>query len=215
MKRLLILCAMLAALLVPNLAQAAPFIYGPSGSAASFDDSKTVYDNLLSIVDASNITTLAPGAIDTGEARLYTGIGYSDKAHKAGLKVEVGNNNTVGSTTGDFIIDEEYSADEMTFRFWDYSRNKDSKKILAAILGDSSFLTEVYQVDTDVTLVLGGENFTFEAGTIFFGFAIPGGGNVTDFIMAVSPASAVPVPAAVWLLGSGMAGIAALRRKLR
>ena len=53
----------------------------------------------------------------------------------------------------------------------------------------------------------------FEAGTIIFGFNDLGGDdNHDDFILA---ARQVPIPGALWLLGSGLIGLVGLRRKLK
>lgn len=53
-------------------------------------------------------------------------------------------------------------------------------------------------------------------GTVFMGFDL-GGGNGADMVLLLTPAGTynpVPLPAAVWLFGTGVAGLAVMRRKL-
>lgn len=61
--------------------------------------------------------------------------------------------------------------------------------------------------------VLNGKTLT--VGTLLIGFNDKGGGDsdFDDFILAAKPKPAnTPIPAAVWLLGSGIAGLAGIRR---
>lgn len=92
-------------------------------------------------------------------------------------------------------------------------------RVSVSILGDTplhSVIKDAYSVSikNNVTYEYDGKSMTIYGGTKFLFVQTLDG----DFVFAMTPAgiyNAVPVPAAVWLLGSGLAGVAALRRKLR
>lgn len=83
----------------------------------------------------------------------------------------------------------------------------------------------VANITVDVFMFFGHETLAYEwdgkmidlvPGTVFVGFNL-GGGNNMDMVLALTPAgtfNAVPLPAAALLLGSGVAGLTVLRRKL-
>lgn len=81
--------------------------------------------------------------------------------------------------------------------------------------GGETLFSETLTFDLDFNRVL---NLPVDNAMISFVFAMGGASLGFDVLIdnvTLGPASpAVPVPAAVWLLGSGLAGIVALRRKM-
>lgn len=77
--------------------------------------------------------------------------------------------------------------------------------------------SQVYMTQGSNPLVYEWDNKTISlvSGIAFMGFTIGAGPDAMDIVVAFAPTEsfATPVPAAVWLLGSGIAGLVALRRK--
>lgn len=212
MKRLLIIFTLLTLLLAPQLARAESFMFGNI-----FQTNQSLIDNLNALGSSAEFSgPYASSKIDPGALYTYTGIGFSEAADMAGLLLAVGYANPFGNTDDGFRADQEYRAADLTFDYRDLSTNNNMKAFLSEMLMDPIYqVGDVYELENDVTFHIDGEDFFFTAGTLFFSFVIPGSGNASDFIMAATPMSAVPVPAAIWLFGPGMAGLITLRRKLR
>lgn len=212
MKRLLIMLTMLATLLSSGLSQAAPFVFG-----SDFDDARTLAENLEAMFGAddfnSAFTRISAGDIIADTKYTFTAIGYSAKSVEAGLNITIGND-VVFSANKPFAPGNEFSADELMFRFTDYITSSSYNAFLSDLLPNGDYINSAYQLTAD--LVVNGTAYV--TGTIFISFTIPdweGYKNENDFILALAPSAAVPVPAAVWLFGSGVAGLVILRRKLR
>lgn len=210
MKRLLLMLTMLATLLSPGLSQASTFVFG-----SAFDDALTLEQNLAALagVSAGTFTEIQPGNISTSTKYTLSAVGYSQKAVDAELNITVGHD-VVFSTSKPFASGNEFSADELMFRFTNFITDQSNNAFLSALLLDSTYISAAYELSEDLEI----DGTTYVEGTIFISFIIPdwdGYKSGTDFILALSPSAAVPVPAAVWLLGSGVAGLMTLRRKLR
>lgn len=216
MKRLLILLSFMAVLLVPQFAQAESFFAGNI-----FDDRTSMSDNLARLTGMDptiTFTEKTPDVLDFDKAWQFTAIGFSAYAVDNGITFQAGSSESgeFGSGMDGVRFHNSYLADDISVSFFrpDYQQNDvDSLKEIV----EDFVLSAVYVLDNDVTFKFEDQpEFSFAAGTIFFGFSLPGGSrNEVDVIMAGPVAPAVPVPAAVWLMGTGVAGIVAMRRKMK
>ena len=221
MKRLLALLGLMAVLLLPQAAQAAPFCFGQnSGAGMSFNDKQDVPTNLnyLKMLDGSASFASAPASsLDLSKKWQFTGIGFSQYAFDQGFSSIVGRKGESGSADDGMRFQDEYLASQINMSWFVDDRHDEFSMTLEELI--RTCVTTVYVLQSDISFQLDEdlEAFTFKAGTIFFGIKLPGGStNSVDFLMAAGPlAPVVPVPAAVWLMGTGVAGVAALRRKMK
>lgn len=222
MKRVLILLSLMAVLLVPQLAQAAPFFLGTNAEKnMAFDDLTSVGDNLeyLKLLDPNaSFTRQEISYFDLYKTWQFTGVGFSDYAANNTLSMYTEDERYTADSSVRF--ENEYTAEDVWLGFFRQDLKQADVVDLLTILNDPNYVEEVYVLDKDISFMLDqdSELFSFKAGTIFFGFKIPGNDSITqlDVILAANPSGpAVPVPAAVWLMGTGVAGLVALRRKTR
>lgn len=75
-------------------------------------------------------------------------------------------------------------------------------------LSSSSSNVLIYQLKNDVSIL----GFLYTTGTYLIGFNDAASDSDFDDMIIAAKASAVPAPAAVWLLGSGMLGLLGYRR---
>lgn len=214
MKRLLILLSLMAVLLVPQLAQANSFFTGNI-----FNDDMTMSENLAELTGMYPSITFNEelnwrSVLDLDKAWQFTGVGFSRYAVSKGLTFTAGSGESGNGVDG-FRFHNSYLAKDVSASFYrpnDQNNNVDSLKKLI-----EDCVSSVYVLKNDVTFKFDDQpEFSFAAGTIFFGFSLPGGSpNVVDVILAAPAAPAVPVPAAVWLMGTGLAGVIAMRRKMK
>lgn len=211
MKRLLIFFALLGALLLPQAALAAPYAFGPD----ALNDASNLESNILNLIGSNGSGGAGLGAnpqsLDPDTVYNFTLFAYSNFVeNKGGLSVY--NGHVIINNAHSFYHIGEYLAGEVAVEYVD-GRFSKLKQVVLSDLG-AGVVLESGSINFDL---LGDPvPYSFGAGTIFVGFNIPGSSAVgPDFIIAASPLSAVPVPAAVWLLGSGLGGLSVLRRKLR
>ena len=178
-------------------------VSAPLASAAdSFDVNKTLAENLAEWVDGSKSSAQPlPGF---GSSSLFD-IALIYANPEAGLaRAAAGLANYKGF---DVVqnVSIRVTPDEMAGRFT--SSNPMISKVNFFILAGTESLS--YEWD--------GKLINVVPGTVFMDFCLGFGVEGMDMIVMFTPAgtfSAVPVPAAVWFFGSGLAGIAVLRRKL-
>lgn len=207
MKRLLMFAMLLMlAFGGAQSALAAPFAFGPT----PFDTSDSLKLNLEKLVTGNTIIqrdNISPA--DFGMQYMLL-VAVSDVALNKNFVVRDAANNvvtsaaTIGQDWGTGILGDlsGYSVS------WDgQSPISLALPINAAYTFGESF---VYQPDGEVGVTVLND-------TYFFSFAIPGSGNAVDFVIAFGsdPFAPVPVPAAVWLMGSGLAGLVALRKRVK
>lgn len=226
MKRLLTLLTLMVIMLLPNMAQAERFYFGSDANDQSlFLDDKTGMGNLaISTGNFKKLDAMFGGGAGHGMSLKdfdyknlvlqYSAVAYSEYAHGLGNLVVSSGGTTLGdaSAPGNLRLEGEYKAKDLTLSWYNGKGTQTSR------LSDLIKNSVVYVLDKDATLSLAGAApVTYEKGTIFFGFVLPGSNNFFDVIMAAGPftPAAVPVPAAVWLMGTGLAGLVALRRKTR
>ena len=221
MKRLLILLGLLVALLVPQMAQAESFYFGKNAVAGmSFDDQEDVATNLgyLALLDSNaEFASASVNDFDLATRWQYTGIGFSQFAVDKGLSGSAWRRDESVSAADGMRFQDEYFADNINMSWFDDGSHGEASMTLQELITDCVSTVYVLQSDISFKLDNDSELFTFKAGTIFFGIALPDSGKTLDFIMAAGPLAppAVPVPAAVWLMGTGVAGVLALRRKIK
>lgn len=209
MKRLSVILTLLLVLAAPQIASAAPFVWGPvDGTTPIFDTSKNLLENL----EALNNKTGGSAQFVTGLGNYddvmidFAGIGYSQYVKSYNLTVYNGNS-AVGSITEGYDIAADALIRDISLEYYNDFTGTMEKVLLADLT------MTVMQVQGDLQLTVNGYTYTYTDG-LFFGFSIPGSGNAIDFILSGMPQSpAVPVPAAVWLLGTGIIGLVGLRRK--
>lgn len=211
MKRLLAVFALLLALSVPQFASASSFAFGPEdGSGNSiFDTGTTLLDNLDALNAAVGGTAwFVPGSIEyfSDTTFKFAGLGYSSYAQTFSITVYNGNT-PVGSVAEGFNIAAPATVADLYFEYYDVNLGSLERVALADLT------MTVYQFYGSMDYVVDGVSYG-SVGSIFFGFSIPGSGNDIDFILAGTPyAPSVPVPAAVWLFGTGLAGVYAVRKR--
>lgn len=88
----------------------------------------------------------------------------------------------------------------------------------SGVFKDSEMTLKAFQVTGNVTWAgyeLQAGDFIIAAEVGIYADAGNFDGDWNDIVFAVRGSRAVPVPAAVWLMGSGLAGLVAVRRKMR
>ena len=209
MKRLLLLAMLLMfALGGAQAALAASFVFGPSG----FDDQYDLKTNLETLVGSG--TKVQETFINPSNVGPYLKLlGVSNGAVSANFAIYDAGNNMVTSAAG---AAADWASD-LSGNLADYKIMFDGAP--AEGLSLAAAFKVAYFVGEDIVYQPTGQDaITIEAGTFFLGLSIPGYDNGgIDFVLAFSDmpfAPAVPVPAAVWLMGTGLAGLAALRRRV-
>lgn len=208
MKRLLMLAMLLMlALGGAQSALAAPFAFGP----APFDTADDLKSNLLKLVTGETIVqreNIAPG--DFGVQYMLL-VAVSDAALNKNFVVSDAANNAITSAA---TIAQDWG----TGALGDLSGYSVSWDGLNNPISLNTYLNAVYTFGDSFVYQPAGElGIDIPNDTYFFGFAIPGSGNTVDFVIAfgTEPFSPVPVPAAAWLMGSGVAGLLALRKRVK
>jgi len=75
--------------------------------------------------------------------------------------------------------------------------------------------TQAWQLSQDFTITYGDRTITLKAGDIVVGYEDWGDYDYNDMVVLLTPreSSAVPIPGAVWLLGSGLLGLVVVVRR--
>ena len=122
-----------------------------------------------------------------------------------------------------FATGDDHSAFGSTFSYVDggtpansfFSRYKKSD----GSLRDSSWLgssrTQAWQLSQDFTITYNGQTLLLKQGDIVVGYEDWGDSDYNDMVVLLTTreSSAVPIPGAVWLLGSGVIGLGIIRRR--
>lgn len=105
-------------------------------------------------------------------------------------------------------MDTEAGSWKTTDLAWSYFYDQTTGKTTWLVDG---FKVPVYQLTKDWTLSSG---LTLSSGTLILGLNDKGSSDCDfdDFILAASKTAPTPVPAAVWLLGSGLLGVMGFNR---
>lgn len=227
MKRILMLCLLLVvAFANVEAAKAAPLAFG----AAGFDDQKTLLENLETLLpegaSGQDFMDVTPGTLYSLNPAYVALIGSSRRAMSSSWESSLWVRGEGGSTIADaFEMHQHWPPKKQQHELGDitvtWSDDFATTRALVDIIGGNVYGVSVagafyygeqlvYQPDG-----YGYDAVYLSGGTIFIGLNF-GWGNEVDAILAFSPApiNAVPVPAAVWLMGSGLAGIVALRRRV-
>ena len=214
MKRLFVFCMVLVSALYSQLSLAAPFVYGPTAEGqVVFTGGNSLEQNLESLVanfdGDRNAWQLVGNPSDpalNSTSYYFSLIGFSDYTDDYGLSIydnktgssvasSSGNKNTIDAhLLSDLSIHFSGMAGSVTVSLIDYLQT-------GFVLTDGS-----WQFD----------DYFFEQGTLFLGGSYRDGesDNEIDFIIAATPfTAATPVPAAAWLLGTGLAGLYAMHRR--
>lgn len=221
MRRVLMLCFLLmAAFANAEAAKAAPLDFG----AAGFDDRKTLLENLTLLQSDSSHSFIDLGAeavrsFDPAYVALI-GVSHSARTESASTSFRVTANGTIADSydMGAYWppAQREYAVGDIKIG-WDGSGASQVSllDIVDGLVDGVRVSGAYFYGESLVYRPEGYEAVVFEGGTMFIGLDL-GLGNEVDAILAFSPApvNAVPVPAALWLFGSGLAGIAALRRAM-
>jgi hypothetical protein len=164
------------------------------------------------------ILMISPAA----QASLTEDIRYSETALGAGL------------WQYDFVIENKSSAGDFHPYLWKVSLdfeesayvtllNKPENWTVGTFTGSLPGTTDYVQMYSDAIgfdvlpgALLAGLSFTadYQLGKITYEAWFSDHGTPEDWVPSSGTASAVPIPAAVWLLGSGLAGIVGIRRRL-
>lgn len=222
MKRILMLSLLLVvAFANVERAKAAPFSFG----AASFDDQQALLDNLNGLLPAGasgafmDLGVAVVRAIDPAYVVLM-GASQAATANSPGTSFLVSDqSNIIGDS---FSMDQYWGSATVPHNLGDLSIGWDSQGMQTASLLDiidglvpGVSVSGAFYFGNDLVYQPEGyDALVFAGGTIFIGLDL-GMGNSVDAILAFSPApvNAVPVPAALWLMGTGLAGIVALRKR--
>lgn len=208
MKRVLMLCLLLVFALGAAQAQAAPYSFG---SAKLDGDTTNLISNLQRLVDADSgsrfqgmerptvvsftdkyVTLLALSeSVSAGFSMAVLGTGIYDAA-------DPGVWNAKGVFASAVSNDVLFSVDGESYTLG-------AVNLVGAFMYKGSF---VYQPAGNYDAI------EIEAGTVFAGLSF-GNSQAIDAIVAIAPGqfNIVPIPGAVWLMGTGLAGLVALRRR--
>lgn len=213
MKRVLMFCLLLVIAMGAAQAQAAPFYFG---SDKLVGDTATLLDNLNALVPTGSGTAfqdVGPGAVASLiDPRYVTLVALSQSAYD-----------------NDCVMFVNDGASTSFVESYDLANTWAPQGLLAANISNSvAFLVGGMHDLVDVTIsgafVYGlnlpykpGNDFAsieFVGGTVFAGLSFDNSGTL-DAIIAIGLAKnpVVPVPGAVWLMGTGLAGLMALRRR--
>lgn len=209
MKRILML-TMLLMLVIGGAqsASAAPFAFGPAG----FDDDKSLLENLETITGPG--TWLMPLEWEIEDSMYVTLLAVGQNAINSRLYV-------METVTPDFLSAEKVEVE------WNKSLygTLDDMMIFSPELGKLDHLSNYISM-----VLVFGDDFVFQPEANVDGLTITGlsyligldltGNGGVDAIISLSydplvPAAATPIPAAAWLMGSGVAGLLALRRRVK
>lgn len=206
MKRLLILC-FLAIFAFGGAASAkAEFLLGING----LDESASVLENLQNAAPGVGFTqTLFYNDRNIAPELYLTFIAVNEAASDVSLFL----NANIGSKKLDY-----YSGGWGSAATEIYTSNGRAPTFLFNAPQGTPYEVLWYTAGSDVTLSLllgadAADTLTFAAGSVFGGLVIDGQVMALVAISAAPPV-VTPVPAAVWLFGTGLAGVAALRRKM-
>lgn len=208
MKRLLMFAMLLMlALGGAQSALAAPYAFGPS----VFDDQEGLVENFEKLVTGDTDFTGMELPLANFENRYVRLIAVSQKAVDLNLGLYTsGGNLLAGAASIGSAWGAEFNGDLIDFMVkWDGLPGN------GIVLGDSHHVAWQYGDDVAYTP----QNYSgiwLTGGGMLFGLSLDGT-NAVDFVIAISraPFSPVPVPAAVWLMGSGLAGLVALRKRVK
>lgn len=212
MKRILALTFLLVMAFGVAQAQAAPYYFG----ASSFDDAETLKNNLDSLLSEGSTSSFVElsGLNVAGFSNMYiTVLAVSEVAYSNGLAMMFN-----GGASGSVIVDST-----------DMENTWVAGGALAEQVGEVFFLgsgimgelsdynvVSAYLFDGAVAYQPAGDfqAIWLEGGSVFIGLNVTGGNGVEVILaMSTQPFSAVPVPGAVWLMGTGLAGLMALRKR--
>lgn len=111
-----------------------------------------------------------------------------------------------GGNAERLIWDFDQILTEVTLELGDYIHDDFTEKSLEYRYGNQGWMTVVTDVNAMVTIALDGDSNTIR-------FRTAGAELVDEFYIRNADVSTVPVPAAVWLFGSGLIGLIGIARR--